>query len=153
MSSPPESFLSTFNMPPSLPLIPHALTPSSSIMDTRLLLTLFKTISAISIVGSSVTRSPFKKCGSMPDFSTHLLISLPPPCTIIGLKPTSFNSTTSWMTFLFNSSSTIALPPYLTTIIFLLNFWIYGSASTRTCAFFNSSFISMSVLSIFNIHF
>ena len=79
MSSPLEYFFSTFNMPPSLPLIPHALTPSCSIIDTRLLLTLLRTISAISIVGSSVTLKPFLNSGVMPDFSTHLLISLPPP--------------------------------------------------------------------------
>jgi hypothetical protein len=40
-------------------------------------------------VGSSVTLKPFLNSGVIPDFSTHLLISLPPPCTIIGLNPTT----------------------------------------------------------------
>ena len=79
-------------------------------------------ISAISIVGSSVTLSPFTNFGSMPDLATQRLISLPPPCTIIGLKPTSFKRTTSSMTFFLSASSTIALPPYFTTITLRLNF-------------------------------
>ena len=79
ISSPFEYFFSTLSIPPSLPDTPHAFTPSSSISDTRLLLTLLRTISAISIVGSSVTLKPFLNSGVMPDFSTHLLISLPPP--------------------------------------------------------------------------
>ena len=120
ISSPLESFLWHFNIMPSLPLMPTALMPSSFTSCTRLLFTLFNTISAISMVGSSVTRKPLIKCGSMPTFPTQRLISLPPPCTMIGLNPTNFNSTTSWMTFFFNSSSTMALPPYLITTILRL---------------------------------
>ena len=115
--------------------MPTALMPSSFTSCTRLLLTLFNTISAISMVGSSVTRRPLTKCGSMPTFPTQRLISLPPPCTMIGLNPTNFNSTTSWMTFFFNSSSTMALPPYFTTTIFRLKRCMYGSASMSTAAF------------------
>ena len=124
MSSPFESFFVTLRISPSLPLIPQASTPRFCTRETRLLLTRLSTISAISIVGTSVTRRPFTKCVSIPTLSTHLLISLPPPWTIIGLKPTSFKRTTSSITFFLSSSSTMALPPYLTTIILRLNFCI-----------------------------
>ena len=135
ISSPFEYFFFTFKSPPSLPLTPTACTPSSSTSVTRDLFTLFSTISAISIVSASVFLSPFTNTGSMPTFPTHLLISLPPPCTMIGLKPTSLRSVTSWITCFLSCSSTIADPPYFTTIIFLLNLCIYGSASMSTCAF------------------
>ena len=120
---------------PSLPLIPTALMPSSLTSCTRLLFTLFNTISAISMVGSSVTRRPLMKWGSIPTFPTQRLISFPPPWTIMGLKPTSFKSATSWITFFFNSSSIMALPPYLITTILRLKRWIYGRASIKTAAF------------------
>ena len=74
------------------------------------------------MVASSVTRRPFTNLASMPTFSTQRLISLPPPCTMIGLNPTSFKSVTSLMTFRCSSSLLMALPPYFTTIYFLLNF-------------------------------
>ena len=77
MSSPPESFFSTFKRPPSFPLMPTAFTPSFCTICTRLLLTRFKTISAISMVGSSVTLRPFTKWGSIPTFPTQRLISFP----------------------------------------------------------------------------
>ena len=134
MSAPSDSFFSTFNNPPSFPLIPIARTPRDSTSCTRLLFTFPRTISATSIVSASVTRRPLINCGFIPAFSTHLLISFPPPCTIIGLNPTSFNKVTSSMTRLFRSSSTMALPPYFTTIIFRLNLCIYGSASISTSA-------------------
>ena len=121
ISCPLDNFFSHFNSPPSFPLIPTAFTPNSLTSCTRLLLTLFNTISAISMVGSSVTRSPLTNLGSMPTLLTHLLISFPPPWTMIGLKPTSFSSTTSWITLFFRVSSTMALPPYFTTMIFRLN--------------------------------
>ena len=107
-----------------MPLMPTALTPSSSTMVTRFLLTRPRTISAISMVSSSVTRRPFTKEGSLPTFSTHLLMAFPPPCTMMGLKPTSFKSVTSLITFFCSSSLLMALPPYFTTMIFLLNFWM-----------------------------
>ena len=135
ISSPLEYFFSTFRSPPSFPLIPMARTPCPSRSCTRLLFTFPSTISATSIVSSSVTRSPLINCGSLPIFSTHLLISFPPPCTMIGLKPTSFNKVTSSITFCFNASSVMALPPYFTTMIFRLKRWIYGSASISTFAF------------------
>ena len=124
MSCPFEYFFSTLSSPPSFPLIPIALTPSASTICTRDLLTLDNTISAISIVAASVFLSPLINSGSMPTFPTHLLISLPPPWTMIGLKPTNFNRVTSCITLFFNSSSTIALPPYLTTMILRLKRWI-----------------------------
>ena len=124
MSSPPAYFLRHLSIMPSLPLIPTALIPSSLTSWTRLLLTLLRTISAISMVGSSVTLSPFLNWASIPTLPTQRLISFPPPCTMMGLKPTSLRSTTSCITFFFSSSSTMALPPYLTTTIFLLKRWI-----------------------------
>ena len=48
-------------------------------MVTRLLFTLFSTISAISIVSSSVTRRPLTNFASFPTLPTQRLISLPPP--------------------------------------------------------------------------
>ena len=122
ISLPSESFLSTLRRPPSLPEMPTALTPREFTMFTRRLLTLFKTISAISIVGSSVFLSPFTNSDSIPTFPVHLLISLPPPWTMIGLNPTSFKRGTSCITLFFSSSSIMALPPYFTTMIFRLNF-------------------------------
>ena len=107
-----------------MPLMPTAFTPSSSTMVTRFLLTRPRTISAISMVSSSVTRSPLTKAGSFPTFSTQRLMAFPPPCTMMGLKPTSFKRVTSLITFFCSSSLLMALPPYLTTIIFLLNFWM-----------------------------
>ena len=148
ISSPFEYFFSTFNSPPSFPLMPTALTPSSCTSVTSDLLTLFNTISAISMVASSVLRSPLINTGSMPTLPTHLLISLPPPCTMIGLNPTSFNRVTSWMTCFFNSSSTMALPPYFTTMILRLKRCMYGSASMSTSAFCKSSFILLSSISL-----
>ncbi len=124
ISFPSEYLFSTFKSPPSFPLIPTAFTPKTWTFCTRDLFTLFNTISAISMVAASVFRSPLINSGSIPDFSTHLLISFPPPWTIMGLKPTSFNKVTSSMTWRFKFSSSIALPPYFTTIIFLLNRWI-----------------------------
>ena len=82
------------------------------------------TISAISMVSSSVTRRPLMKWGSIPTLPTQRLISLPPPCTMMGLKPQSFRRVTSWITRSFKLSSTMALPPYFTTMIFRLNRWI-----------------------------
>ena len=134
MSSPPEYFFLQRSIMPSLPLMPTALTPSSFTSCTRLLFTLLSTISAISMVGSSVTRRPPTKCGSMPTLPTQRLISLPPPWTMMGFKPISFNSTTSWMTCFFKFSSTMALPPYLTTTIFRLKRCMYGRASMSTAA-------------------
>ena len=134
ISSPLEYFFSTFRSAPSFPLIPIARTPSSSTIRTRFLFTLFRTISATSMVSSSVTRSPLINFGSMPTFPTQRLISFPPPWTMIGLNPVSFSRVTSLITFCCNSSSIMALPPYFTTIILRLKRWIYGSASISTSA-------------------
>ena len=144
ISLPPESFFCTFRSPESLPLIPTALSPSFCIIDTRLLLTLESTISATSNVSSSVTRRPFTNSDSLPIFFSHALISLPPPCTMIGSMPISFNKATSLITLYLRFSSTIALPPYLTTTRLPLNFCMYGSASISVCAF--ASIISIESL-------
>ena len=115
MSSPFEYFFTHFRRFPSLPEIPTALPPRLLMSCTRDLLTLFSTISAISMVSSSVTRSPFTKCGSIPTLLIHFEISLPPPWTMIGFRPTSFRIATSCMTCFFRFSSVIADPPYFTT--------------------------------------
>ena len=117
ISRPSTYFFSTFSIPPSMPLIPAACTPRVCTLATRSLLTFPSTICAISIVSLSVTRSPPTNSVSLPALSTQRLISLPPPCTMMGLNPTSFSKTTSCMTSRFSSSSIIALPPYFTTII------------------------------------
>ena len=124
ISCPSESFFSTWSRFPSFPLIPIARTPRLSTSCTRLLFTRPRTISAISIVSASVTRSPLINSASFPTFPTHLLISLPPPCTMIGLNPHSFRSVTSSITLRFRLSSTMALPPYFTTMILRLKRWI-----------------------------
>ena len=134
MSPPSVCFLRHFSRPPSLPLIPTAFTPRDSTMATSSLFTFARTISAISIVSLSVTRRPLINFGSIPTLPTQRLISLPPPWTMIGLNPTNLRRVTSWMTLAFNSSSTMALPPYFTTITLRLNLWIYGRASISTSA-------------------
>ena len=66
ISSPLESFLWHWRRPPSFPLMPTACTPRDSTSVTSSLFTFARTISAISIVSLSVTRSPLTKRGSIP---------------------------------------------------------------------------------------
>ena len=133
-SAPSAVFFLTFKSPPSFPLMPIALLPSFSTFWTRDLFILFKTISTISMVKPSVYLRPFINLGSTPNLPTQDDISLPPPWTMIGLNPTSFRSTTSFITLSLSSSSTIQLPPYLMIIIFLLKCCMYGKASRSVLA-------------------
>src|SRR5690606_28329401 len=103
---------------------------------TRSLLILpASTICTISIVSSSVTRSPLTNRGSLPTRCIHREISGPPPCTSTGLTPTYLSKMTSRMTDFFSSGSVIALPPYLMTNVLPKNVRMYGSASIKTPAF------------------
>ena len=104
--------------------MPMALEPSSDTMVTRSLEILPRTISAISMVSGSVTRRPLMNCASLPLFLTQVEIALPPPWTMMGLKPTSFKSVTSRMTSFCSQGSDMADPPYLTTMILRLKVWI-----------------------------
>mmetsp|Transcript_4522 Transcript_4522/g.11239 ORF Transcript_4522/g.11239 Transcript_4522/m.11239 type:complete len:336 (-) Transcript_4522:56-1063(-) len=118
---------------PSFPQRPTARPPASLIRETMLLFTRpTRTISTRSIVGPSVTRSPFLKLGSMPTFSSQELISGPPPCTRTGRMPTQASSTMSATTPALRLGSFIAAPPYLMTTVLPRNFCRYGSASDRT---------------------
>src|SRR4051812_5340071 len=58
-------------------------------------------------------------------------MSGPPPCTMIGLSPTYFNSTTSRANSSRSAGSFIAAPPYLITTVLPWNSRMYGSASRR----------------------
>ena len=71
------------------------------------------------IVSSSVTRMPWMNCDSFPSFFRTAPIWGPPPWTTTGLIPMYFIMTMSMAKSLFNSSSTMAWPPYLTTIVLL----------------------------------
>mmetsp|Transcript_37436 Transcript_37436/g.105685 ORF Transcript_37436/g.105685 Transcript_37436/m.105685 type:complete len:255 (+) Transcript_37436:257-1021(+) len=117
---------------PSLPHMPTALPPASLMRETMLLFTRpTSTISTRSMVGPSVTRRPFLKFGFMPTFSSHELISGPPPWTSTGRMPTQARSTMSATTPALSLSSFIAAPPYLITMVLPRNFWRYGRASDR----------------------
>ena len=70
------------------------------------------------MVSWSVTRMPLRNFPSLPIFFSMALISGPPPWTTTTLMPTSCMSTMSLITALFKVSSSMALPPYLTTTVF-----------------------------------
>ena len=74
-------------------------------------------------VSPSVTRSPFLNSASIESFFSQPLISGPPPCTSTGRMPTQDRSTRSLMTPALSEASTIAAPPYLTTIVFPRKRW------------------------------
>mmetsp|Transcript_16483 Transcript_16483/g.19771 ORF Transcript_16483/g.19771 Transcript_16483/m.19771 type:complete len:218 (+) Transcript_16483:466-1119(+) len=119
---------------PSFPHSPTAFPPAWLMSETIDLFTFpTRTISTTSMVAASVTRSPFLKFGSMPSFVSQELISGPPPCTRMGRMPRHDSSTTSLTTCSFSVGSFIAAPPYFTTTVRPLNFWMYGRASERIC--------------------
>src|SRR3989344_3242877 len=121
---------------PSLPLTPPARPPWREISSTiSLLITPPSTISTISIVSLSVTRTPSTKRGSLPRRFIMSEICGPPPWTMTGLSPMYFIRTTSSANPALSASSTWALPPYLMTRVLPANARIYGSASTRMLAF------------------
>mmetsp|Transcript_23392 Transcript_23392/g.59889 ORF Transcript_23392/g.59889 Transcript_23392/m.59889 type:complete len:265 (+) Transcript_23392:420-1214(+) len=123
VTSPTNPMSSSFiwrarSMPPSLPLRPSALPPRSWMSATSDLFTRPpSTISTMSMVGPSVTRSPFLKLGWMPTLSSHELISGPPPCTSTVRTPTSDSSTMSVITPALREGSFMAAPPYLMTTV------------------------------------
>ena len=95
-----------------------------------------KTSSTIFTVASSVTRWPWMKFAFSPAFSIARVMALPPPWTTTGLISTASRKTMSRATPLrtFASGESMKLPPYLTTKVAPLNFWIYGSASSSVAA-------------------
>ena len=76
-----------------------------------------RTIFATSTVSGSETRRPSWKRTSMPSFSMYSVISGPPPWTITGFMPTYLSRTTSVAKASRSSSSRMAAPPYLITIV------------------------------------
>uniref|UniRef100_J3LFG4 Uncharacterized protein n=1 Tax=Oryza brachyantha TaxID=4533 RepID=J3LFG4_ORYBR len=117
----------------SLPQRPTAVAPATLMRETSCLLTLpTRTISTTSMVSASVTRRPFRNCGSTPTRPNHELISGPPPCTSTGRRPTQERRTRSRITDDCSSGDFIAAPPYFTTTVLPLNRWMNGSASEST---------------------
>ena len=123
-SGPPRSiniFFALINVA-SLPVRPTALPPLPLIRLTISWLTAPpRTIWTTSIVLLSVTRIPSTKLDSIPSSSSRLPICGPPPWTTTGFIPTSFMRTTSLANPNFSSSSVIALPPYLITMVLPVN--------------------------------
>src|ERR687897_3865856 len=89
------------------------------------------TIFATSTVSGSDTRRPSTNRTSIPSRSMYAVMSGPPPWTTIGFSPTYLSSTMSVANASRSSSSRIAAPPYLTTIVRPWNSRMYGSASSR----------------------
>ena len=101
-----------------MPVTPTARPPSALMSETISLLTRPpSTICTTSMVAESVTRMPSTKRVSMPSLASSAPICGPPPWTTMGFMPTSFISTTSRAKACFSDSSTIALPPYLMTMV------------------------------------
>ena len=69
------------------------------------------------MVAASVTRMPSTKRVGMLSFSSKVPICGPPPCTTTGFMPTSFISAKSRAKVFFRVSSTMAAPPYFTTMV------------------------------------
>ena len=108
-----------------MPQMPIARPPRlSSFATSDLLILPASTIWTISLVSSSVTRRPLTNSVSLPTRLSILEISGPPPCTSTILTPMRLISTMSRMTSCLSSSLIMALPPYLTTTILPLYFWI-----------------------------
>src|SRR6185312_11625278 len=128
--------------PPSFPLKPTAL-PPCRLMRSVISMLIFpaRTISTISIVASSVMRTPWRNFASMPSRSNILSICGPPPWMMTGLIPTYFSKTTFCANRSLRDESVIAWPPYLTTTVFPRNVRMYGRASIRTLAFLISLFM------------
>jgi hypothetical protein len=88
------------------------------------------------MVSASVTRMPWTNSPFLPTRASAVSICGPPPCTTTGFMPTSLSSTTSCAKFAFSSSSAIALPPNLMTMVLPWKRWMWGKASARMRAFF-----------------
>src|SRR6185312_6486957 len=87
-----------------------------------------------SMASGVVTRSPPRNSDSMPRRSSMELICGPPPCTTTGWIPTWCRKTMSSAKARRRSSLTMALPPYLTTMVVPAKCWIHGSASMSASA-------------------
>ena len=99
--------------------------PSRFSWATRFLLTLPQSTDwTTSMVTSSVYRRPSTKRLSWPSFFSMSLISGPPPWTTTTRMPTRLSRMMSHMTARRSSSEIMAFPPYLTTMVFPVNFWM-----------------------------
>ena len=115
MSTPSSRYFSARSRPMSFPLTPRAFTPLCWKRETSSLLTLpDRTISTISTMSPSVTRSPFTKVNSLPSSSRYRPISAPPPWTMIG--KTSGRSRRSAASSSITPSCSIVAPPSFTTM-------------------------------------
>ena len=110
---------------PSLPVKPMAWPPFWLMRLTMSLLTdPPSTISTTFMVAVSVTRMPLTKWESILSLVSKSPIWGPPPCTTTGFIPTNFIITMSRAKLFLRSSSIIALPPNLTTIVLPVKRWI-----------------------------
>src|SRR5262249_19145212 len=122
----------TSNSEPSSPPRPTAGWPSRLSRTRMSEFTLpSRTIFATSTVSASDTRRPSTNFTSIPSRSMCFVISGPPPWTITGFIPTYLRRTTSLANASRSSSSCMAAPPYLMTIVRPWNWRMYGSASSR----------------------
>src|SRR5690242_15986810 len=94
-----------------------------------------RTMRITSIVSGVVTRRPPRNSAGRPSRSSIAVICGPPPCTTTGRMPASRRNTMSCANAPFSCSSTMALPPYLTTTTWPWKRCSHGSASARTAAF------------------
>jgi hypothetical protein len=78
---------------------------------------------------------PADELDSTPSCSASSLICGPPPWTMTGRSPTKCSRATSAAKERLSSSSTMALPPYLITMVWPWKRVIHGSASRSTAAF------------------
>ena len=126
---------SLLNVFPSTPEMPTALWPYSLRAHTSCWLTLpTNTSCTASIVASSVTRSPSTKRVWTPRRARRALIALPPPCTNTTRMPMSLSSSRSPTTCRMRRGSSMADPPYFTTMVRPFIWCIQGRASVRTSA-------------------
>ena len=108
-----------------MPHSPMACPPRRLSWDTRSLLTLPQRMAwTTSMVVASVYRRPSTKRDSWPIIFSMAEISGPPPWTATTRMPTRFKRTMSLMTERRRVSETMALPPYFTTTVLPVNFWI-----------------------------
>src|SRR5690606_32045843 len=122
--------------PPSSPESPTAYGPWALMRPTSSRDTWpVRTMRTTSIASGVVTRSPPRNSDSMPSRSSIAEICGPPPCTTTGRRPTRRRNTMSCANAALSVSSTMALPPYLTTTSAPANSWSHGRASTSTSAF------------------
>src|SRR3954466_2789649 len=136
--SPPTSAVrfSAVNSPASSPESPTAYGPCWLMSPTSSRPTWpTSTIRTTSIVPGVGTRRPPRNSAGGPRRSSIAVICGPPPCTTTGRIPASRRNTMSRANACLSSSSTMALPPYLTTTTWPWKRCSHGSASARTAAF------------------